>query len=529
MCRGKSNGNRRCPHDNSEARKRRRRAVKGRDLYNHPIILDPDSQKLIPEDKTPKDIKELRKEAQLISALLHAPVNKDPKIQAEIDAKNELLVTRLGQQLGMEAERRAKFNMTRFDKAYHKISPEFTAATDAMKEAREEELEARMDYIEATGGTWKPGNDPQVDPETLAHLKQVAEEKKAAFEAAQAQWDIEDKKDTAKREKVKETARKKLTEAYKSVIAEMRPVGGDFADHKLSDNGALETVRKTVGKDYPSEWIQSSAQHGDLAIRATEERPNYNDQARFEGEEAKGLIQEEDSFQAFMPASRLDEFCRKMSEDGDIVTPAGGGIDIPGQAEKYHAVRFPHRQVFDPEMNTMGKNGKPEGEGWKYGYVLSDVDNVTISSEKQWYRTKPSGYGVMPVVSISPASNPESGIHAYHEAVHRFETSVGDGTLLGRMQEAFLKRRTTVDGNREKTVTLNITSDIHQAEFARQDGFMVGYIGRDYPTTKIHREVLPVGAEAAFGGKYGAFLGVDKYHREDRDHRAFVLGTFATA
>lgn len=529
MCRGKNNGDRRCPHDSSEARKRRRRAVKGRELYNQPIILDPDTQKLLPEDKALKDIKELRKEAQLISALLHAPVNKDPKIQAEIDAKNELLVTRLGNQLAMEAERRAKFNKKRFDAEYEKMSSSFTAATEVMRKAREEEKEARMDYIEATGGTWKPGNDPQVDPETLAELKRLAEEKKQALTEAEAQWNVEDKLDNERRDKLKEKAIKKFTDAYKAVLAEIRPVGGNIPDNDRTDAEALKMLRDTVGKDYPSAWIQASSERGAVAILAQEGRAHHNEQERFEGEKAIGLPKEVTHYQTFLPVKDAEALCRKLSEDGDPVTISGGIVNLRGSKEDMQAVRFPERFPFDPTKDAMGKNGKPVGAGWKYGYTIEDLEASTLSKEKQWYRHETNEYGVMPAIVIAPSSDPASRIHAYHEAVHRFESSVGDGKLMGRMQEAFLKRRTTVNGVRKEMTIMNMASSLHDAELTRDGGFMIEYIGRDYPTKNDHREVLAVGSEAAFGGKYGAFLGLDKYHREDRDHRAFVLGAFATA
>lgn len=529
MCRDKSNGNRRCPHDSSEARKRRRRAAKGRELYNQPILVDPDTQKLIASDTTPKDIKELRKEAQLISALLHSPVDKDPKVQEEIDAKNELLVTRLGQQLSLEAERRAKYNRKKFNRDYEKIPPSFTAATEVMRKAREEEQEARKDYIEATGGTWRPGNDPQVDPETLAELERIAKEKKEAVTTAEAAWTIEDTMDNLRRKKLQDRIIKKLNDSYKSVIADIRPVGGEIASHDLSHDEAVKALRETVGKDYPSAWIQASASRGDIAIRAEEGRPHHNEEKRFEGAEASGLPKEVNYYQDFIPVEKVDSLCKKLSEDGDIVAPAGGVVKLNGSNEEYRAIRFPHRVAFDAEKDTMNKNGKPSGEGWRHGYVIEDASTSTLSEEKKWYRTETTEYGTMPAIVITPASDPAQKVHAYHEAVHRFEASVGDGNLLGRMQESFLKRRTTVNGTREPMTVMNMASNLHDAELTRKDGFMIEYIGRDYPTKTNHREVLAVGAEAAFGGKYGAFLGLDKYHREDRDHRAFVLGAFATA
>lgn len=74
------------------------------------------------------------------------------------------------------------------------------------------------------------------------------------------------------------------------------------------------------------------------------------------------------------------------------------------------------------------------------------------------------------------------------------------------------------------------------------DGFVVPYVGRVYdePEPTIFSmfgpppepvgdayEVLSVGMEAAFGGRYGGLQGHGRW-KPDEDHRAFVLGVLAT-
>jgi hypothetical protein len=525
MCRGKDHGDRRCPHDTSEARKRRRRAVQGRELYKQPIFLNPDDNKVIADDMAPRPFKELKKEAQLIGALLHAPVNKDPEIQAEIDAKNELLVTRLGIQLANEAEKRARYNRKSFDRQYEKMSKEFDAVCEEMRPLRTEEQEARWALDKAKGRIWPKNNNFVPDEEEVARLQKIYDEANARYSEVQGRWNEQDQLDEERRKNLRERTMKKLSKAYRSVIADIRPVGGEFKSHELNSDDAVKTFEQTVSKDYPSSWIQASNDADPVIIVAENVRPNYSRGKAFEGEEAKGLTPSVYHTSILGKEDEIKERVRLLSEDGDTVRITGSTFELERNEDgPLLMVRFPGREPFDPAKDSLGTNGKPQGEGWKYGHVLKD--DFEIDGTKQWYRTPPNGQGEVAALTIADSSNPAARSHAYHEAIHRFEATLENGAMT-RAETAFLNRRTTNNGTKKPLRVIAPAESILSAELASDGGFMTEYIGRVYPDQQA-KEIMSVGAEAMFAETHGAFLGLDKRHGQDKDHRGFVLGMFAS-
>lgn len=532
MCRGKDHGNRRCPHDTSEARKRRRRAAQGRELYKQDITTDPKKYNAVIADTEPRSIKELRKEAQLIGALLHAPAHKDPAVQAEIDTKNELLVTRLGHSLGMEAERRAGFDRAVFAEEMDTMPEAYMKAASAVGAARRKREQAKADLDAAINA-----EDTESVEEKDGEIQRLQEFYDVAIQEhtdLQKPFIVEGDLDIERREKLQKEALAKILPAYKSVIADIRPVGGIIDNHELSSDDAVETMQRTVGKHYPSAWIEASKAKAPVAIVSDDNvRSFYNANRKFPGVKVPGMETTPEYFvQSIIDESESEEAYNKLSEGNPgSVQMNGKPLDLEGSFQPYRHISFPVRRRFNPRLDTMGENGEPVGNGWKHGYVLDPTkDNFALSENKAWYRDETDMVPAMRSITIPAATTPEADGHAYHEAVHSFEDSVGDGRMMGRMQEAFLKRRSTVDGVQSPLKNIAATNNLIEMEFSRtKAGLIHSYMGREYPDQVVHREVLATGAETLFEGRYGAFMSLRRLYREDLDHRAFTMGMFATA
>lgn len=531
MCRGKNHGDRRCPHDTSEARKRRRRAAQGRELYQVPVAVDPEKQTVINPEKSTRSFRELQKESLLINALLHSPVHKDPAVQAEIDAKNELLVTRLGNALGEEADKRAGVDLEAFDEDWNNMSESFVEAASEMGKASRTMAIFDDALYKAKRGDNLKGTNIKADAAEIERLEKLVLEAKENHQKARQNWDHESSIDNARRRKIVNDAVSKMTGAYKSVIADIRPVGGEIEKHELSSEDAIQNMQETVGKDYPSSWIQASRDKGPIAIVSSHERANYSGYKSFGNATSKDLTGTLVYTTAYVPQSRVEHLIGKLSEGNpDSAQAPGAVLEISGDPKQYRWINFPTRVAMDPSKDKLDETGKPVGEGWKYGYVIENNPNeLVLSEQKTWYRNHEKITPTMRAITVSPATHPDSKLHSYHEAVHSYEASVGDGAMMGRLQEAFLKRRTTFNGTRNRLVDIMAGQGTGGMEFVREGGFMDRYIGREYPENTVHREVISVGSEAMFIGKYGAFMGLDKRHNPDTDHRAFVLGMFASA
>jgi hypothetical protein len=534
MCRGKDHGNRRCPHDTSEARKRRRRASQGRELYKKPVFTDPDDYNAVIADTKPRSIKELRKESLLINALLHTPVNKDPAVQAEIDAKNEILVTRLGYALGAEAERRSGFDHEEFSKEMSYVSDAYMEAASAVGAARRERDRIKKELEEALNAESTTLEEEKENDKEIIRIKKLFDEALRVHKPLQKIFEVEGDRYSERREMLQKEAIAKILPAYKSVIADIRPVGGTIDNHELSNDDAVETMQRTVGKHYPSEWIEASQNNGPVAIVSDDNvRAYYNAHKQFPGVNVPGMATCPEFYtQAIIPQVDSEEAYRKLSEGNPgAVLMEGKPLDFEGNVHEYRYLKFPVRHPFDGYVDVMDENGKPVGEGWKYGYVLdSSQDVFNISDQKTWYRDEVSVVPEMRSISIPTSTHPDADGHAYHEAVHSFEDSVGDGRMMGRIEEAFLKRRSSIDGVQTKLRNITASQNILEMEFARtQSGLIHNYMGKEYTDQVIHREVLSTGAETLFEGRYGAFMGLRSLYKQDLDHRAFTLGMFASA
>lgn len=534
MCQDKSHGGKRCLADTAEARKRRRRASLGRELYKRPVFTDPDNYNAVSADTAPRSIKEIRKEALIINALLHAPSHKDPAVQAEIDAKNEILVTRLGYALGSEAERRSGFDHEEFAKEMDIIPGSYMEAASAVGAARRERDRIKKELNEALDAEATTVEEEKENGQEVRRIKKLFDEALLAHKPLQKIFEIEGDRYSERREMLQKEAIAKILPAYKSIIADIRPVGGTIDNHELSNDDAVETMQRTVGKHYPSEWIKASKNNGPVAIVSDDNvRAYYNALKPFPGATASGLKHIPAwNTQSIIPQSEVEEAHRKLSEGNPgSVSIEGKVLDISGADTQYRFIKFPVRIPFDDANDSMDASGKPVGEGWKHGYVLDPTaDNFAILEDKTWYREDASTLPAMRGICIPTSTHPDADGHAYHEAVHSFEDSVGDGRMMGRMQEAFLKRRSTVDGVQTKLRNITSSQNIMEMEFSRtQAGLIDKYMGKEYTDQLIHREVLSTGAETLFEGRYGAFMGLRSLCRQDLDHRAFTLGMFSSA
>lgn len=479
----------------------------------------------------PMSMTEIKEEAKEITALLHAPCHPDPSKQDEIDAELEKRVTRLGLAIGEEVDRRANFDADEAEKEYGNVE---------LEKLKEELENTRKELVSSMGelGRFNKslGDEPTSEEEAeIQRLKKITEIHHA--ELKKLQWQVNNKNLEVEFNKGKNATptEERLSRACREVLAELRPVGGKLEAHPLSDAEAVQKLQETVGAHYPSDWIDASEKSGKMVLKASADRGSYIHEEPYDTESpedviaANGALCEEES--------NINEIYSLLTEDGDT-----GSVTLPGHPfmngdMSCRVLMYDKRVPFNPSTDEAGTDGKPKGEGWKYGRVTTSDDNgnMTPSEDKKWYRIQTVPGKTIPTIHIPPVADPASSALAYHEFCHRAELTLGEkdsrgAGLLERQQEAFLKRRTTKeDGSRENLAYIGTPSaSIFDAEIGRRSDFMIAYVGKEY-LTAYSREVLPVGAEAAFGNRFGSFHGLGGKGKKDLDHRAFTLGIFATA
>lgn len=330
---------------------------------------------------------------------------------------------------------------------------------------------------------------------------------------------------------IKTPTEMRLTEASIEVLAEIRSIGGTLSPSEFSREAELRKLQKTVGKYYPSSWIEASEGAGKLAIKISHERGHYVPEEPYDSDDIDETI-EVYKF-CLLTEQEARYIHTKLLEDGDSNSSSLAGHPFRSNGLSLQVLKHKIRIPFNPLKDVMGSAGKPVGKGWKYGYLIDDSSTIQ-SFEKQWYRIKTRPGQYVPTLYVPPAGESESKALYHHEFCHRAEETVGEKdehgrTILHRLQEAFLRRRTMREhGTREPLVNLGDTTfDFEKIELGRPADFMIAYVGKEY-ITSYAREVISVGAEAMFENRFGSFHGLGGKGKKDLDHRGFTLGIFAT-
>ncbi len=544
MCRGNDHGGRRCPNDTSEARRLRRKLAEANknSTATQPVLdgIKP-NRKGLPELHT---VEEMRQESELLNTLLHQPILEDMDAQDLIDDELEKRVTNLGMALGNLAEERANFNYEDYLKERDTVDPQFTAASKELDETVHTCYILERQIKKITYDKWfdkkfqdvepKPEKEnPLLEEEFSEYVSNLNQDFEAALEArehAQEMWELWDKADRAKSNLLDTKKNKALVIAYKSVIADMRPVGGDIIVADTSNEETKNIYIQTVGKDYPTQWLEQSGAAEKMRLRQQYgARAHYNSRNKqddlFGGEEApdRGIM--------IFPITKEQEILKKLGEsEGKIFPSRVRSFHNSGILSKAYYLET--RIVFDPTVDgNQNKDGSPQDKtGWHYGYTLNPKGTGLLEN-KTWYKI-PKEVNVISAEILIGSNDPESVY--YHEFCHRAEHTVPDYAIT-RQEEAFLRRRTTnSQGQQEELDYLYPPKDnsLVNAEVGRRDKFIESYMGKEYLASD-HREVLSVGSEAIFTGKYGALAGVrespSSIYNPDLDYRAFVLGVFASA
>lgn len=522
MCRSCTEGGRRCASDSSLKRRLRRKASQAKDTYS-PITPNREPGTITAFKYS--SVKELKEEAQDIAALTSAPILDDEEQQDLIDDQIEVRLTALGMAVGEEAEKRASFDLEKFKEAYDETSEEYETATVNLMEALDE-VEALQEQIEAASQS--------DDKEKLTQLEIKLEDAEEKLQEAQEQSNWVDKQDYLRRERLISDTLESLSKAYQEVLGEIRPLGGPLNIADYSDVKAGELLQETVGKVYPSAWLEQSNHTEDgMRILFKEGRSHYNDEAVQTDLKSSSypeftVEESEENYIYHVPESKAFELVERLGEQAGVFNARAVLIND----EYCRMVRVPKKVVFNPEVDPANPDGSPQGEGWSLEYYVSPSDLSAVPSEKVWVKGSSVKRVKVPELVISSDSD-ESELNAiaFHEFGHRMESIVGDGVIM-RQEEAWLRRRTTnaTTGEREDNSYIYPPlpgGGLIDQEIGRRNSFFHHYVGKEYVTGR-HREVFSMGVESLFGGSYFGMLGLNSSVKADKDHRGFILGVLAS-
>ncbi|GAA2030952.1 hypothetical protein GCM10009720_09020 [Yaniella flava] len=325
----------------------------------------------------------------------------------------------------------------------------------------------------------------------------------------------------------------KLSDAYVETLSELRDLGGDttWSDRTTKKSAA---AFQQVAEIYPSEWIYQHNAGPDVYARISKRRAHYADRRllekkkRVRSQKVKLFDSEEDFENSSFGKGGYDDGTRTWREATEEELEGAGAAPFQTVMveEHWQVQRMRHG-------GDVSHSNRPKGNHWEMYYT--DNGRGDLVWRRPQNRMETVEAEVAPEITTNPATHSgndpaQRGDSSHgvafsttaHEMSHRFEKVVPG---IGDMEEAFLKRRTTHEnGQREDLIDLYPGNGVR--EVARPDNFVTSYIGKEYGRKNAH-EVLSVGVEAVFSGKYGGLVGAGRYEA-DTDHRAFVLGAMAT-
>lgn len=562
MCRNNAHGGRRCPHNDSDSRRlRRKNADVMAGIKAASDHLKSENEKPVAPFKETLTVSEIKEKAAELKDRLYAPV-PDGMTQEEYDKENEVLVTSLGLSIAAEAERISEYDPADIERkiqiledATYKPSSEKINELQTLQQEVQNKYFSELDTIVDEEG--KPIYGLFMRPADYIALPASEQKDNVKTEATEfirvtklldeavAHHRSLDKNFDLTQDAIKLDAARNLKDAYKNVIEQIRPVGGDIEfnnDNKGSVSYAVDLVKSTVGKDYPKEWIEYSNNHetAKTFVIATDDlRPNYSDEKGYAYAFSVNDLNEDE----------LKGLENKISSSDDVHDVSIQHPFDPTNITRLKYVRT-REEAYDPATHGDLVDGKPVGEGWVYKQSFSAASKDAFSSptattqdvlkkydtNKYWVKNNSEEDTISTLKVFSKESvdflserskvSPEkyADAFAYHEFAHRMEAVFPDN-MLARQEKAFLSRRT---GKNSSNWNENLVNLPEPGEYAHANGgFVNNYVAREY-FGQEHYEVFSVGIESLYGGTNGGLIGSKQGTRKDTDHRGFVLGCLAT-
>ena len=571
MCRGVEHGGRRCPNDNSEARRIRRANATAKAKFTEKSESLKPIKVLVTQEETPNannmpsmetikakldelaalrkeqaDIREKNEHGFYVKEVEGGLVGRD-NLEGALVVKMEAKVTQIGNDIRMLAISRTGFSDEKMVEVMDNNQRIFLEAYDkAEKEALEYEAFLAEKYADpnALAEDITSGKDLVLYAQRMEthDVKEAQEDYKEWSRLQTVKFKAHNEISTAMANPPVEVTemQKANAEEFRKIIGEVRPLGGKV---KVSETSAKKETKiiDEIAATYPSDWIQASNESNELRIKKTAGRAHYSHQKEQKSFVVAPMVSVKGKPEGWEPdlydrhnGAGWVKIEHEPDEYGDsyYVEPKSGMKYSINLKEGEVAWLAPRHEYFSKWNHRSKEDGSPSGRGWEECTVKTSdyIDGKHVERlETTWRRpmtrrlqTQSIGMAELTVDSEPSRFGSTGYATALHEFAHRVETT--GPAFLNVMQREFIRRRTTDEnGVRESKQSIYSWS---KRETGRFDNFADKYMGKEYPGTPNH-EILSTGAEAVFAGKFGGLSGVGKYSA-DPDMKNFILGLWAT-
>lgn len=554
MCTDKEHGGKRCQNDISSSRRQRRKASHVRENFaeRSPISTGHTFTSLHVTDSPFKE------QVEEVKTLINS-TPPEGSTQSDHDMRVEQKITELGMSLGQEAEKRAGFNAEQLKQDIadlRNLYIPFRAKKKANEDAMTAIEDKMYDYTQKKG--LEPVNHVKEAPsraddfsdEEGRKLFVEAQEIAAEFDAVGKLQNETDKLYNSERSRIRNEVNDRLISSYQSLIAEIRPVGGNAVFSDNSDSDALALMEKTVNKHYPTEWLQHHNSSSVVTVKKVAGTASYNPEV-FSDSEDDGIFKAkpyEFSYMMDVHDKESQAVLSTLKETfPDVKTTVYSVSNAYGQEVYFKTHKD---ELYDEKVHGVMNEAELVEAGWEHRpsiislFSLGDDSSKTLDENlaglkaSRWVRQETTTREAQKILTVNMAdtvedlveekANPTVGDRskgvAYHEFGHRME-DVMPGDKLTRYEKAFLKRRAgkTDENFHEQMIVSRVGQELYH-----EGGFVTKYTGRSYANSK-YCEVFTTGIQALYSGDIGGLVGNSNlYSATDLDHRGFVLGALAT-
>lgn len=554
MCRDIDHGGRRCPSDNSTARRARRYAAKAAQAGGTsgassvrpvpkpaPVVEKTDAEKIRDRATT------LRTGLDDVDAANQSLLEFSRQLARENRYDHDVFAAKLREERERLAEQ-LPGGIIQTDSDSHTVTvdwgvvereiTEIGAQTDAwLDEQLTDQVAARNAAVAAKAAAedelkkMKPLND-----EKAAELKSGSSDEAVESQERYRQWLQETITPIEERMQDARAQIRAAEDAYfarkRELLGELRPMGGtlEWTTAGVSTPKRVDAHIQKAASMLPADWIDRSARAVEdgrakpLRVRESTTRAHYCASKEITRRETTEKI-------VWSPPSIIAEYENNPTPYREVIYEDQMTQEQLEQRRDYYADHLPTRsydvawpgqmdwgtgRTVVNEDGTLNVTGRAAA-GWeRHEYTDSDGEERLCwrRPKKEVNTWRESGNAELTI----PKGAEESST-ALHELTHRCEDV---HPRLGFLEAEFLRRRTTGEDGRRQPLEPYYKGA--RGEAVRPDSFIDRYIGKDYGTTRYH-EVLSVGHEVALYGRSGGFGKIDESGRKDDDHHAFVLGT----
>lgn len=583
MCRNVDHGGRRCPNDNSAARRIRRVNAGLKSSFSGEVHEPLHSSSVNQENLVPQaveatvtlaDIKQALDYHKSLQALLWDADGKPHPIPDEMGLTFEGVTYSDKMSMHNAIKSRLEQETIRVGSIIALAASQKTGFTDEMiiesnrkevEEAEEAWKKAQKDYDEYANAmhvkyntmvmdiTYNINNKREFIERKIAEAAAAGEEYIPEFDPAEIQADYEEGRRLIKakddaytnvretKSKGTEDARAKMEanrEVQLQLLKEVRDFGGEAIVHEKSNKPKVNVLNRALSF-VPTDWVEKSNLTGsELMVKSTKARAHYSDgsyQKEYKVVKSGRIRVLKDGAEPDNSYHQSGWIKVTADEDGRVEYVDEGGVTherwIEPNETAYYAPDWEYSRNYYDRDRSADPNKKPYGRGWEY-VIINDTEYNYETKEHTpiergaWRRrvTKRNLISLSKTAELLIDGNGKgnSGVDtAVHEFMHRVEAK---DPRIGFLEAEFIRRRTTKeDGTREGMIRIYARKN----EFGQPDNFIDNYMGKHYDHSDgKHWEVLSTGAEALWTGAFGGFMGVGNY-KADTDHRNFILGIMA--